>query len=447
MKFRTLTCMTTFALLAAVCVPAGLAAQGQPDHEQQPQYRVFNLGAPLGGTFSAAAAIDDLGLVAGDSNLNGDQTEHAVLWVFGWPIDLGTLGGPNSAVLWPGLNNYGEVVGVSDTAMTDPLGESWSCGAFFPASHAGHTCVGFVWELGRMRALPTLGGNNGFTTSLNNRGQIVGWAENTVHDPTCNPPQVLQFEAVIWGPHNGQKQPLHGYGSDPDSAATGINDSGQVVGISGICQNAVGNQSALHAVLWQNGTPTDLGNLGGYAWHTPMAINNRGQIVGFSDLVGDENGDNPNFHAFLWVRPGPMQDLGTLSGDAISEALGINAQGQIVGVSYAAGFSNPRAFLYENGGMVDLNLLTLPHSPLYLQVAQEINDEGAIVGQGCIPGACSATDPSTAFVAVPTGDGRYQIAATSAPAGNKVVARTVAGAATQQLRQRLAFGRVGTAQP
>ena len=413
MKVRTVTCMTAIVLLA-LTAPVGLNAQSPANHPQSTQYRVFNLGAPLGGHFSSAAAIDDFGLIAGDSNLPGDQTEHAVLWLLGLPLDLDTLGGPNSAVLWPGLNNYGEVVGVSDTATMDPLGESWSCGAFFPASHAGHTCVGFVWEVGkRMKALPTLGGNNGFATSVNNRGQIVGWAENTVHDPTCVPPQVLQFEAVIWGPRNGQMQQLPPYGSDLDGAATGINDSGQVVGISGICQNAVGNQSALHAVLWQNGTPIDLGNLGGYAWHTPMAINNRGQVVGFSDLAGDDNGDNPNFHAFLWVRPGPMQDLGTLEGDAISEALGINEQGLTVGVSYAVGFSNPRAFLYRNGRMIDLNSLTA-HSPLYLQAAQEINHEGVIVGQGCVPGACSASDPSTAFVAVPTGDGSYRVSAGSA---------------------------------
>ena len=36
-----------------------------------------------------------------------------------------------------------------------------------------------------MRALPTLGGNNGFAAGDNNLGQIAGWAETTTHDPTC----------------------------------------------------------------------------------------------------------------------------------------------------------------------------------------------------------------------------------------------------------------------
>lgn len=440
MKLRSLTYLTAISLLAALAA----TAQTQPNHGGATQYRVFNLGAPLGGSYGIDNAINDLGWSAGDSNLAGDQDMHAVLWLYNYPLDLGTLGGPNSAVLWPGLNSFGEVAGISDTANTDPNGEIWSCGAFFPASHAGHTCVGFKWQLGRMTALPTLGGNNGFATTVNDLGQIVGWAENNVHDPTCVLPQVLQFEAVIWGPGEHQMQQLHPYDSDPDSAATGINDHSQVVGISGICQNAVGDQTAIHAVLWQNGTPINLGSLGGTAWNTPMAINNQGVIVGFSDLTGDQNGANPNFHAFQWTRPGPMQDLGTLSGDAISEALGINAQNQIVGVSYAAGFSNPRAFIYQNGRMTDLNSLTLANSPLYLQVAQEINDEGAIVGQGCVPGNCSATSPSVAFIAVPTGNGTYQVSATSTPANSQQPSSGEAAVA-QQILNRLAFGKLAPA--
>ena len=63
---------------------------------------------------------------------------------------------------------------------------------------------GFVWRDGRMSPLPTLGGDNGFATGVNNRSEIVGWAENETHDPTCdeftNTGQVLQFEAVMWVP-------------------------------------------------------------------------------------------------------------------------------------------------------------------------------------------------------------------------------------------------------
>jgi probable HAF family extracellular repeat protein len=390
-------------LAVGLSVSLPFVAQESQGQDKQPHYIVYNLGAPLGGTASGAAAIDDLGLIAGDSNLTGDTTEHAFLWAYGANLDLGTLGGPNSAVLWPGLNNRGEAVGISDTSKMDPNGETWSCGAFLPASHTGYICVGFMWKNGTMTALPTLGGNNGFATGVNDSGHAVGWAETAIHDSTCTGTQVLQFLGVIWGVNGKVLEQLKPFGNDPDSAATGINDRGQVIGISGRCGTAVGDLSAIHAVLWENGKVTDLGNIGGHAWNTPMAINNRGQIAGFADVKGDDHGNNPNFHAFLWTKEHGMQNLHALPGDALSEALGINEAGQVVGVSYAAGFANPRAFIYENGKMTDLNKLISVNSGLTLQVAQDINDEGVIIGQaiGQGSGACGASSNGCAFVAIP----------------------------------------------
>src|SRR5262249_22137212 len=159
------------------------------------------------------------------------------------------------------------------------------------------------------------------------------------------------------------------------SAATAINDMDQVVGISGICDNAVGRFSAKHAVLWQSGVPTEIPNLGGVAWNTPTSVNNRGEVVGFSDFPGDDDG-TPNFHAFLWTQQGGTIDLGTLSGDVLSEALGINDQGQVVGASIGAD-GNFRAFLWQNGVMTDLNSLVPTGSPTLLY-ANDINSSGQI---------------------------------------------------------------------
>jgi len=58
-------------------------------------YRVTNLPS-LGGTVSRGNSINDRGWVAGYSNLAGNQSRHATLWLHGSAIDLGTLGGPNS---------------------------------------------------------------------------------------------------------------------------------------------------------------------------------------------------------------------------------------------------------------------------------------------------------------------------------------------------------------
>lgn len=432
MKSRILTCITAMAVLA---VSVQLAAQNQ-EHNKPVMYRVSNLGT-LGGTSSGANSINNRNWVTGVANLAGDQTAHATLWLAGSKFDLGTLGGPNSAVSWPVKNNHGVIVGISETAPIDPLGERFSCASFFGTPRTGHSCQGFRWQNGVMTALPTLGGNNSYATGLNNRDQAVGWAENTVHDPTCvHPRQVLQFRAVMWGPKSNQIQELPPLPGDPTSAATAINDKSQVVGISGICDRAVGRFSAAHAVLWQNGVTTDIGNLGGVAWNTPTAINNRGEVAGFSDLPGDQDG-TPNFHAFRWTQSTGIQDLGTLPGDVLSEALGINNQGQIVGMSCTAGFDVCRAFLWQNGAMTDLNTLVSAGPHLSLIFANDINSSGKIVG-----GAFDAsTGQSPAFLAIPRDDDDDSEAASQAPqVENNLPKIVLPESLRQQLRQRVTLG-------
>ncbi|HEU5261497.1 MAG TPA: hypothetical protein VFU41_08765, partial [Gemmatimonadales bacterium] len=203
----------------------------------------------LDGRLNRPTGINNQGWVAGFVNRPGNATRVAALWRDRSLDTLGTLGGPNSSVQWPGLNNGGMIVGIAETAQLDTLHEEWSCTAFFP-SVTGNICRGFVWEDGVMRAMPTLGGDQSFATGVNSRGQVVGWAETRVVDPTCNEPQVLQFRAVLWEPKKGLMQQLPPLPGDSTSAATAINERGQVVGISGDCDIAVGQLSARHSVLW-----------------------------------------------------------------------------------------------------------------------------------------------------------------------------------------------------
>lgn len=378
-------------ILASVFLPAAAHAGGHVT-----QYRVTHLDS-LGGTISRGNSINNRGWVAGYSNLAGNQNRHATLWLDESPFDLGTLGGPNSSVAWPVKNNRGLIVGISQTSAPEPLGETWSCAIFFaPATATGYTCLGFVWEKGVMRALPTLGGNNGYAAAANNRGQVVGWAENTVHDPTCVPPQVLQFRAVLWEPDKNRTRELPPLPGDTSGAATAINDRGQVVGISGTCDQAVGRFTAAHAVLWEKGKVIDIGNLGEAHWNTPTAINQRGDVVGFASLPGSDP-DDPVLRAFLWTRRGGIQNLGTLPGDVSSQAQGINDRGQVVGLSCDAGGSC-RAFLWEDGVMQDLNTLVAPGYTGLLFSAQDINDRGEITGRAID----SVTGERAAFLATPS---------------------------------------------
>jgi probable HAF family extracellular repeat protein len=399
MRHNTLRAVALAATVTAFPLASqGVAVAGFGQHRLA-SYHVTELGA-LGGAASAGNSINNRGWVTGNSDLPGDRMTRATLWRAGTTVSLGTLGGPNSAVLWPVKNDKGLIVGVSETAKLNPLGEDWSCSVFFPTvTH--HVCRGFVWRDGSMRALPTLGGPDGFATGANDRGRVVGWAENTVHDPTCQAPQVLQFRAVVWNIRQHKMARRHKItelrplSNDTVSAATAINNRGQVVGISGICGFAVGGFSARHAVLWQHGTVRNLGSLGGKAWNTPMAINNWGEVVGFANLPGRDQAA-PNFHAFIWTRHGPMRDLGTLPGDAVSEGLGINDRGQVVGISCKAGFADCRAFLWDHGVMTDLSKLA-PTYPGHLVFANDINDLGDITGQAIDP----RSGHRVAFLATP----------------------------------------------
>jgi probable HAF family extracellular repeat protein len=372
------------------------------------QYDVVKFSSSLGGTQSRGMAINDGGWVAGWSNLP-DGRRHAALWRNGSITDLLTLGGPNSTVPWPGLNDEGMIVGISQSTEVDPLDEDWSCeaGAFLPGGTTNLICRGFVWQHGVMRELPTLGGYHGFAAGINNHGRVVGWAETPVHDPTCSPTstQVLQFRAVIWDPKNGSKgkiktrelRPLPG---DSTSAATAINDRGQAVGISGDCDQAVGRYSARHAVLWdKNGKVTEIPNLGGTSWHTPMDINAQGDVVGFSnpDEPGDEVGEFIS-RAFLWISGRhTVEDLKVLPGDLFSEAFAINAHRQVVGISFG-GPDGARAFLWQDGVLTNLNDL-VNIAPDVLLSAQDINDAGQITGRV----REAATGKILTFVATPKG--------------------------------------------
>jgi len=75
-----------------------------------------------------------------------------------------------------------------------------------------------------------------------------------------------------------------------------------------------------------------------------------------------------------------MRNLGTLSGDFASLALGINDKGQAVGSSFNSDFVF-RAFLWENGRMTDLNLLVRTRRCI-CSWRHRSNANGEIVGFG-----------------------------------------------------------------
>ncbi len=354
---------------------------------QAQRYTVSDLGTLPGGLFSQATFVNNYGLVTGVSTLP-DGTQHAVVWYRGSIFDIAahSPAGTNSGAV--AANDWGQVLVQAEITSDDPNNENF-CSYF-----TGRACRAFVWQNGASTLLPNLGGTNGSPGMINNRGQIVGMAESSVHDSSCptqpaitgSGPLTLDFEAVLWGGGPRQIRELRPLPGDSVGMAFSINDLGQAVGGSGSCASSIlpGPAVTPHAVLWENGTVTDMGNLGGTVntdlpgvGTIALSINNRGQAVGAAALPG-----NMARHAFLWSRKlGRMLDFGTLQGDTDSAALGINDEGKVVGASLDSD-GNPRVFLVSEGVMKDLNALVPPDAPIYMLIPYAINSEGQVAGFG-----------------------------------------------------------------
>jgi probable HAF family extracellular repeat protein len=352
---------------------------------QSPRFTVIDLGNT--GPSGQPLQVTNNGLIPGMTTVSSGAL-HAVLWYNGRIVaDLGTpgLNGQNSIAF--GANVFGQAVGEAETPNPDPktpdgTSEDFCQFAALGLPSPGNTCLPFLWQSGVMNPLPTLGGNNGGATEINTLGEVAGTAENGIPDSTCpsTGPQYYQFKPVVW--RNRAVQELPTYNGDPDGLAQSINDLGQAAGGSGECTSVVSPilqvyLHPLHAVLWEGQNAINLGTLGGTGHYFGIwaeNLNNFGQVIGFSDLKGDTN-----FHAFLWARATGMQDLGTVSGDVNSVAIGINDAGQVVGVSLDMNF-NPRAFLRVGNKLMDLNELVPANSPLYLATACSINILGEIIG-------------------------------------------------------------------
>jgi probable HAF family extracellular repeat protein len=375
--------LSLVASLATATVPTALAAGSE-----KPRYTLQDLGVLETGDNSSSFDMNNTGWVAGSSNLVPGGPQHAFLWYgAGSLVDLGTLGGLNSGA--DGPNVYGEAAIGSELATQDPDNED-VCG------YGTHLeCQGAFWRHGKLNPLPALaGGRNSNAFEVNNRGQIVGWSENGVADPTCataTPSQVYRFQAVKWAP-NGRVHVLNPLQGDTVAFAMGVNDLGQAVGSSGTCSTQglpPANTTGLHAVLWEpDGTPKYLGTLGDQnhtASNNASSINDRGDVVETSEYT------DGTVHSFLWTKAKGMQDLGTLTPAAFATIAGccrtVNNFDEVVGFSIDPKGMTP--FRWKDGHMVDLNTLIPSNSPLRLLGAYSVNDAGEIAGQGCVLPACT----------------------------------------------------------
>jgi probable HAF family extracellular repeat protein len=395
----------------------------------QTSYKVTDLGTEGKDILGCAMSLNDEGWTeVMAQNLPPGQQDSLTgtllngrlfLDVSGFKIDLGTLGGTNTSSNWGQINDFAQIVGFSETAAPDPNGED-ICGF---GTHL--TCRPFIWQFFQMNALPTLGGNNGQASSINIRGQIVGFAENGTLDSSCTSGIINNRTALPAKWENGKVERLPLVGKDVDGFAFWINDRGQAVGYSGNCT------TALHGTSWKNGVVSTLLDLGNGA--IAQVINNRGQIAGQATAADGST------VAVVWLNgaDGAVTPLHTPAGDAIAFASGINDSGQVVGSTLDPSLSWSHAFIWQDNVLTTLDKVFPASANLNPVMANKINERGQISGMAIVMGGPHKGDIH-AFLATPSNESIDKSVADVAATHPKSNLRPDV---EKQLVQRLRLGR------
>ena len=345
-------CMRVLVVVLALLATLSSAAGAGVARTGAPSFRLVDLGT-LGGSTSAATAINKSGEVVGYATTVGDAATHAFRWRGGTMTDLGVLpGGGYSRA--NAINDRGQIVGTSD--------------ALVPSAGVGGSTIApqaFLYEDGQMADIdpntPTVLFPGSWAYGINDAGNVVGDVLNAAMDS-----RVFLFSAGSFA-----TLPVDGF--EPQARA--ISRDGRVVGSSW--------EAGSPAFVYADGQQASIGTRPGQA----EAISDHGEIVGW--MLGDSG----SAHAFRAVGD-EVADLGTLGGET-SRANAVNKRGDIVGEAEMA-TGDRHGFLVAGGTTYDLNDLAVSHAGWTLESAAGINDAGRIVGVGRVGGA------EHAFLLVPS---------------------------------------------
>ena len=390
-----------------------------------------DLGNVGGGSSLTATGINASNQICGSLSFPGSGGDHAYLYSGGAFHDLGVPSGYVQSDA-TGLNDSGQVcgyctdgsgrvvpflhsgIGLLTAADLLPVPSGYTGGKAVALNASGQACGSltggpdhaFLYSGGALQAL-TLPGSPGFSDALgiNQSGLLLIRAAGNVYlyNSTANTSQAVSVYATRLNDSGhtagsgfpaGDNCPhavLDGtdIGALPDgsdSIGYSINAAGQVAGKSRV------DASNAHAIVFDSTGLHDLGLLPPLVTTGPnqqseaFGINASGQVAGIS---AGRNTGGGFVHGFLYDSVHGMTDLGTLSGRPadLSQAFGLNDAGQVVGLSETADSAALHAFVYDSlHGMVDLG--ALPGS-VYSQAAA-INAAGTVVGQSVVAGQTHA---------------------------------------------------------
>jgi uncharacterized membrane protein len=235
-------------------------------------HHTISLITGLPGVNADLTAINNRGLIVGGTtnatDIGGafayDLSTHQV-------TELGTLPGETKATAMA-VNDNGLIVGDSQP------------------DHDASNSHAFVYDL-RTHTMNAIGALPGDTQSqasaVNNAGLVVGQSIGSI----------LGVRAFIYDTTSGTMTNLSQlFPNAINTIATGINDSGVVVGYQVIGSNTVG-----FAYDTTSHTATDLGPLPGDYGSTAQGVNNAGTVIGFSNPQSDPS----TWHVLAYRLPLP----------------------------------------------------------------------------------------------------------------------------------------------
>ena len=292
------------------------------------------------------------------------------------------------------LNKDASFAGWADT----PIKDSFPAFCFNFDCYVSHA---LQWHDGSSTDLGALAeGWSSAASWINNAGEIVGVSQNGVLDPAIGFPEE---RAVLW--RDGQMVDLGTLGGN-QSIAAAINNHGQIAGLAlnttpdpfsiyDLLSYGSANGTQTRAVLWdENGTVHDLGTLGGPDAYAAF-VNDHGQVAGWSYTNSIRNAITglPTFHPFLWEKGKGMKDLGTLGGTVAQAVNSMNQHGQVAGSTTMAGDQTHHPFLWDGKRLIDLGTFGGDNGE-----ADWLNELGDVVGLAQKPVFCSNGFGGDAFL-------------------------------------------------
>jgi uncharacterized membrane protein len=262
-----------------------------------------------------------------------------------------------------GINNLGQVVG-SYNGLSD---------------FAEH---GFLLTGSVITTIDCPGATGTLAFGINDLGQIVGSCSYPTACTSCNP-------FVPAGTHgfvsNGGSFSLFDFPGARQTSATGINNSGQIVGYY------VGSDQADHGFFLIGGIFTGVDFPGGNNTH-PTGINNAGQIVGAFSRRGVTPGD----HGFL-ISGGNFNQIDVPEA-TLTQAFGINNGGQVVGL-YVDGVTR-----LIHGFLRDVTVLSDPVPDLLSGGTGVTSDSNLLATKGQIVQGVAADGVTQAVLRITAGN-------------------------------------------